>query len=325
MTIKTAIGFILLFLSSLAMQSQSIVVKADLDTNQILIGDQIVYRLEAEVHKDFQLQFPSFADTIMKGIEILEQSPIDTTFLSADLLSLTQTLLLTSFDSGIYILPGQAFVFTSSNFSDTLLTEPNFLAVTTFQIDSIQGIMDIKPPIDTPFVLQEALPATGIGLLIAALLLLSYWGWKKLQQRPKPAQEAKPQPKRPAHRIALEALDQLEQKKLWQQSEFKAFYSELSFIFRQYLENRFDTEALEQTTPEIVDWTSRRTEISSSLHQELREILELSDLVKFAKLEPLATENENVLKRAYHWVHQTKLSENLREPELLNTKSESHA
>ncbi len=304
---------LLLLLLQLEMVAQSIIVKSELEKSQILIGDQIKFSLEAEVHKSFQVVFPSFIDTIMGKIEIIEASAIDTTFLTADILKLNREFIITSFDSGVYIIPGQAFIFYGQDLVDTIYSEPSFLMVNTFQIDSIQGIFDIKPPIETPLILKETIPYLlwsifGIALLIGIFLL-----WKILKNRPQVAIISKPPPNRPAHLIALDALDQLKKEKLWQQNRFKDYHSKLSDILRIYLDNRFHIDAMELTTDEIFQKLKFVDELKEEQKNQLKFMLELADLVKFAKAEPLANENERVFNLSYQLVLDTKISIDLRE------------
>lgn len=54
------------------------------------------------------------------------------------------------------------------------------------------------------------------------------------------------------HELALQKLVALQQQKLWQKGDVKPYQSELTFIIREYLENRFNIQALESTTDEIV-------------------------------------------------------------------------
>ena len=89
----------------------------------------------------------------------------------------------------------------------------------------------------------------------------------------------------PPHIIALEALDELETKQLWLSGKEKQHQTELTYILRSYLENQFDIPALESTTDEIrralqkIDWNLVRI-------NDVNEILQIADLVKFAKAQP---------------------------------------
>lgn len=291
-------------------QAQQILVEAKLDTNLIMIGDQIKFNLTVDQDRSFMVDFPLFPDTIVKDVEIIERSKVDTTFVSDKIMRLSQEFTITSFDSGYHVIPAIPFPFRGNNISDTIESRPVILMVYTFQIDSVQGIADIKPPIDAPFTFAEAVPYIEIGLGIIAILVLVFWLFKKFSK--KETQTFKREiPKEPAHVIALRELDALDKKKLWQQSKFKGFHSELTEIIRVYIEYRFEIMAMEQTSDEIIQQFERNGVLNPEQFEYLKQMLTLADYVKFAKLQPLPDENELSLKHAYDFVMKTKLKVDL--------------
>ncbi|HKK67259.1 MAG TPA: hypothetical protein VJ946_03575, partial [Bacteroidales bacterium] len=94
------------------------------------------------------------------------------------------------------------------------------------------------------------------------------------------------------------------QKKLWQQGHVKAYYSELSYIIRYYIERRFHIPAVESVSGDILDDLSYKG-LSKEVQNALSGLLELSDLAKFAKLEPLPAENDKALQDAFYFVNET--------------------
>ncbi len=111
-------------------------------------------------------------------------------------------------------------------------------------------------------------------------------------------------PKIPAHIIAFEKLEKLKQEKLWQEGKLKLYHITLSEIVREYIENRFKIQALEQTTDEIL-FGFRNLAIDDESRIKLKQILILSDLVKFAKEQPSPNENEMSLTNAFDVVKGT--------------------
>lgn len=275
-----------------------------LDTNSILIGQQIKMNVELKVDVNDSFAFPNFRDSLVNKVEILEFSGIDTTFDESNISQkiLTQSLTLTSFDSGFYVVPP---ISTRLN-RDSIYANPFLISVYTYQIDSIQGITDIKEPYVIPLTFMDYLEAYwhyGAGILLAILLGLGiYWFIKSRKKIEKTIVEVKEVI--PAHIIALEKLKQLESEKLWQNNQVKEFHVRLSEIVREYIENRYHILALEQTTHEILHHL-RLTEISENQKSLLRKFLMLSDLVKYAKEEPLADENTESLKIAFEFVENT--------------------
>ncbi|MEL6140324.1 MAG: hypothetical protein AAFU67_01760, partial [Bacteroidota bacterium] len=110
-----------------------------------------------------------------------------------------------------------------------------------------------------------------------------------------------PRPKTP-YELALERLNELEGKKLWQAGEVKMYYSELSYILRAYLEDHFKIPALESTTRQIDRALQERKQLNDTQRAELSELLQLSDLVKFAKAEPADDLHQRDLERVRNFV-----------------------
>ena len=94
-------------------------------------------------------------------------------------------------------------------------------------------------------------------------------------------------------------------KKLWQDGRTKAYYSELTRILRGYLEGRFGISALEMTTRQITDELGRRDELDREGRQELGQLLQLSDLVKFAKATPAEELHVSGMRRVREFVNET--------------------
>jgi hypothetical protein len=112
-------------------------------------------------------------------------------------------------------------------------------------------------------------------------------------------------PKIPAHITALEKLEKLKEQKLWQEGKIKLYYSSMTDILREYIENRFRIQAMEQTTDEIL-FGFRNAAVDEESKTKLKQVLTLADLVKFAKEQPLPDENETSLKNVYDFVNGTK-------------------
>lgn len=110
---------------------------------------------------------------------------------------------------------------------------------------------------------------------------------------------------RPAHVIALEALEKLDREELWRQESSRIFHSKLTRIMRDYLHRRYDVPIREKTSSEISD-VLKTTAISRELLIEIEEILNVADIVKFAKGTSTTDLNRSFLDRAFQVVHKTK-------------------
>jgi hypothetical protein len=115
-----------------------------------------------------------------------------------------------------------------------------------------------------------------------------------------------PKPEIPAHIIAFRELRELADEKLWQKSEFKQYYTRLTGVIRHYMERRYGIQAMEMTSHEILEEWKLSGENTGDLDEKLNGLLNLADLVKFAKQKPVASENEENMERAYDFVERTK-------------------
>ena len=160
---------------------------------------------------------------------------------------------------------------------------------------------------DLPFIFEEIRDYTiyGVIALIILALLVWYIVWYVRNKWQGAARVVMPAPKLPPHVVAIKALDELRNRKLWQNGKHKLYYSSLTEILRLYIEGRWDVGALEMTTPEIID-ALRDVDMNRDSRSNLVEILLTADMVKFAKAMPDAEENENLFNYAYYFVENTK-------------------
>ncbi|MBR8534850.1 hypothetical protein KDU71_04700 [Carboxylicivirga sediminis] len=292
--------------------AQNVSVSAEMDSTVIFIGGQIDLKLQLSQPDNMELNFPLLTDTITKNIEIVRASQIDTLNKENGRYLIEQSLRITSFDSGLHYIPPIVFEEASQKLGKAIQTEPMALMVVNpfDEVDPQKGIVDIKQPMQAPFHLSELykyLPwVLGIILLagIVTFIILRYFG-KEVPVKI----FAKPAPVIPPHVKALEALDKIKQEKLWQHNRIKEYYSGVSDTLRHYIEERFEIRAMEQTTDEIMDSFKGIDFRDGKSIDNLRQILITSDLVKFAKHEPLPDENDLSMINAFFFVNQTKLEE----------------
>ncbi|MEL6865644.1 MAG: hypothetical protein AAFP19_14550 [Bacteroidota bacterium] len=276
-------------------------VRAQLDSNQILIGDQVNLQLAVR-HAPGISVFPpdlSQLDTI-KSIELIDVGRWDTLEQGAQIL-LQQQILLTAFDSGAYYIPAIPIRYQSNGQNSQTYTNQLLLEVTNVPIDSVY-LAPIKGNIYEELTLEDVLPYL-IGLaLILVLGSIAYYLYRRRQ-----LQTAPPPPEIviPAHEVALSKLAELKAEKLWQKGEVKEYLSQLTYIIREYLENRYSIQALELTTDEIVEQL-RSSDITPNWTQHFQEMLQMADLVKFAKAIPPANIHDQLMTKAETFVRETK-------------------
>lgn len=303
--------FIACVLFSTSSFASNISVITKLDTNQMLIGDQVKLSLEVVRDKSTMLAFPEVGNSIQvdssRTIEVLT-SQIDTAVQSSGMAKDIITYTLTVFDSGYYVIPPLAlnYKIAGSDSLQTILSEAMLLTVKSVEIDTTADIKPIKEPLTLPFQLREILVEIIIGgvILLAIAATILYFRLRKK----KPVLIKKFVRKEPAHETALNKLRALDEKKLWQQGEVKPYYSELSEILREYLENRYGFPALESTTDEIMDRITIAG-ISNKMREDLRMLLQTADLVKFAKAMPLPDEHKKFMEVGVDIVKTTRTEE----------------
>jgi len=282
------------------------------DSSHILIGDHLLLHLSFTGDLKTKVLFPQLKDTCLSGFEIIEQAAITTDTIK-NRITYHQNILLTAFDSGIYIIPTFQFYTTDS----TLLSEtaPLQITVHTVVIDSSSVIKGIKPPLKVPLTWKEILPYLLISISVMAVIALLIFLLLRIKKKKPILPFIKEKPKTPAHLVALKALEALRLKKLWQQGEYKHYYSELTDILRQYLENRWNIQAMEMVSNEIIDALNKQN-TEQELIQKIQYTLSHADSVKFAKGQPVSDENQLSFDNVVYFVQETKLIEESKE----NTK-----
>jgi hypothetical protein len=302
-------------------------VSSRIDSTSILIGSQTNLRLTAafDVKNGIpKIQFPQIGDSLASKVEVISKSKIKTIIPDSGHPNIQQQIediTVSSFDSGYYAIPPFKFIINGDT-GNPQMTEPMMLQVMTVRVDTAKGFKDIKAPIQAPFTWLEILPYIGWGLL--ALLVIGTIIFFLVRARKRKSIVVVEAPKEiiPPHIKALQELEKLALKKLWQEGKIKDYYTGITDILRAYLEERYSISSLEMTTDEIM-LALKRKDINEMMKQKLREILVLSDLVKFAKENPLPTDHEFCFNSSIDFVNETtpSTSEQLAEPKTAEQKS----
>ena len=292
----------LLFIGVLNTYSQSLSIETSLDSNKLLIGDQTYLTLKVTVPRNnkSEVVFPKYADTVIKGVELVTMSKIDTISKNESVYILQQKYTITSFDSGSYIFKIGPFVI---NGKDSMFANPINLYVNTLKVDTAKDVKDIKTPYKAPLEWAEIWPWLRwflLGLVIIAILVYFLWRYfsKADDYESEKTQE-------PPYTIAFRELERLKDEQLLESGKIKEYHSRLSDIIRVYIEKRFSVTALELTSDEILNIFRDTDLVNSELFNQLKQIFKVADLVKFAKHIPLENENALSLKNAYSFINET--------------------
>ena len=276
--------------------------KAKLDSATLIMGRTTALHLEITQDKNARGFFPGEqADTLSAMVEIAERPAADTTDLGNDRIQINRDLIIQSFDSGLWVIKPIPYVVNG----DTAFCNQLTLKVLPVDVSQMKDIHDIKPVEDVPFNLLDWLPDYWWAWLLALLLIIStIWAYNKYYK--KGIKPLKPSRKRlPPYEEAMLNLQNLKAAQLWQQGQEKEYFTGLTDILRVYIDRRFDINAVEMTSSQIID-TLKRNEETKAVNEQLEMILEVADIVKFANARPLADDNEVAYQRAVNFVEATR-------------------
>lgn len=176
----------------------------------------------------------------------------------------------------------------------------------TVQVRSrLAGATNAKPraptqPVSAERVLQEdyillwALLALLAAIAIAAAaVLLSRW-WNRRQQAAQP-----PPPPRPPWELAMERLTTLqnERARILESEGVEVLVDRVSDVVRDYLGRVHGFEGLESTSNEVLEKLRTRS-LSVALFRDIEDLLERSDLIKFARASAEAEESRLLIEKA---------------------------
>ena len=296
--ILLSIGF------SVAQESRPLIeVNSSVDTSRITIGDRITYTLSINHVDTMRVEKPGEGANLGQ-FEIKDYKIYDPVR-EAGRREEKFEYVISVFDTGTFVIPPfPVAYFPTDSLGDYKLIEASAITIYVESViqDEERNLRDVKPPIDIPYDYFALFSVLALVLLIGALVFFGYRFYKKRKEtgyliRP-------PEPPKPAHEIALNDLEELLSKDLLSKGLIKEFYIEISDINRRYIEGRFFIHALEETSSEILG-EMRSQEIDDEIWIMVKEILELSDLVKFAKYKPETKENEKVVNLTRQFVEQT--------------------
>lgn len=181
-------------------------------------------------------------------------------------------------------------------------------AVVGGQIPTLQEMEkkppDLLDPVSLGFPLW-VLVVTGIfGLLFLAFIIFGVYRLLR-HYLAKPAAALPAAPPKPEDERALTALREIASKDLVAKGAFKELYFGVSEILKAYLGERYDVDAMESTTREMLDLLEER-HVAETVVESLENLFDRLDLVKFTDHKPGAEDCSAALEDARKLVLNTR-------------------
>lgn len=290
----TAIGALLL--CPLAGSAQSI--EAQLDSTRIRIGSQAHLTITLTAPEGTTAVFPALEPRteITPGLEVVE-TQTDT----LDATHTRQTITLTAWDALKTKVPQLAV----NAGGKELKTNSIPLEVVTIPVDTTQNAQP-RPPhtvADNPFSWNDWEQPFWFTLLAALLLAIVYYFSMRLRQNKPIAPRIRFVRRLLPHQKALQEIELLKAQPHQGEEAQKEYYTRLTDTLRQYLDERFGINAKEMTSAQII---GRLQEQDPERTEELREVFQTADLVKFARFAAQSGQDDLYLQRVATFIDDTK-------------------
>ena len=262
-------------------------VTSAVDSTQIKIGSAFNLTIKANANEGSKVVFPNQQN--IGPFEVLEQSKTDTV-LNGSQMELTKKYTLTQFDEGDYVVPRLSVYIDGKNHQTNLFN----IKVNNVTVDTLkQPMHDIKAQIggetDT-----DKLWKYLFGILFSIIAgVAAYFIVKRIQDKNLTEEDLY---KTPLEKVTKK-LQLLDGKRLVLNGDVKSYYSEMTDVIRDYIEEVFEIPAKESTTSEVIQMLfqtikTKKIQLSKESVNDLKRVLQTADLVKFAKSEPMMNEIE---------------------------------
>ncbi len=291
-----------------------VTVDAKLDSAGIFIGQRIGLTLEVSADADKEVELPEWdsLQQVVPGLEFVCAEKADTNLLNdGKRMMLSRRYYFTSFDSALYLIPEMKVKVAGKDYSSKRLA----LKVLTLDVDTLHAdsIFGIKEELAPPFEWAEWRQVLWFFLL--ALLIGGLLGYViyRLKTNKPIIRRIRNKKRQPPHKVAMQKIEQIKEEKIWQSEDSKEYYTQLTDTLRNYIKERYGFNAMEMTSYEIIQ---RLQEVNDEeAINELRELFQTADLVKFAKYSTLINENDRNLVNAIEYINQTKQEEPEQKPQ----------
>lgn len=305
-------------------QQPSMTVTATSDSTSLVMGDRITVNVEVlkNSHPGVLVNMPERGKDY-NGMELAD-CVVDSTDLGNGRIQLVYRMTFQAFDpADILTLPGFAYACGGDTVVSDILTFKVFPVELSPELGDPADVDNLKihpdeKVVSIPSRWYDYIPDwwiwVVIGLGVVALGVVLYLLYKK--NGPNIFVHRKPVP---PYEMAIASLNKLKEKHLIENGLAKQFYTEATDIWRTYLKGRFDINAMEMTSRQIIAELRDNKEVHLTVAQ-IEPVLELSDFVKFAALKPTRDDMEKAYGTIYSFVESTR-PEPTPEEEAADTKN----
>ena len=284
--------------------AQSVIVKAELDSMMMWVGQQTGLHVEVTCDADQTVSFPAYRDTIVKGLEIIPPVITDTQYVNdKQRMVITRDYTVTCFDSALIYIPYIPVTVDGQEYQSNRLA----LAFMSYDIpeENEKQIFGPKENMKTPVRLYEVKGLALYWMLAAIAIIAALYLIVRFRDDKPIIRRIKVEARIPAHVRAISGIEELRQSGGPHSEDSKSYYTQLTDILREYINERFGFNATEMTSYEILERLEESRDKESL--SELRDLLSTADMVKFAKFKPMLNENDQNLINALEFVNETKI------------------
>ncbi len=267
---------------------QSPKVKTTVDKMDIIIGQQIHYRVETSMPDNtYRLGWISVPDSFGNFVPVTREK-IDSTYSNGNW-NYSQQIIITSFDSGRQVIPQLPLSVSTldGDSSFTVFTDSIPINVTYSPADSTLPFHDIKNIIEVKKIFQWWIWALIGAVAILLIVLIIYFIKKSKKKKDTGIFESKVSP----YDEAMELLDELQKENLIEKNEIKEYHIRLSEIFKRYLSRKTNAYQMHLTTDELLVELNEM-DLSREKISAFANCLKMGNAIKFAKYTPPVFENE---------------------------------
>ena len=293
-----------------------VVFEARIDTLVLLIGEQRELTLDVTCGSKQKLKMPDLRpqQPLAPEVEVVELLGTDTTYLDdGKRMQVQQRYTLTAWDSTLVLLPPftvevDGKPYKSKELALKVLTVP----IDTLTVDYTQYFPN-KPIQNNPFSWDDWKPVLWLLFFHQLLALALLWLYSRWHENKPLIRIIRRKRKLPAHQVAMNEIERIKGERHWTEDDSKEYYTQLTDTLRNYIHERFGFNAMEMTSAEIIERLLQ--EQDETALNELRQLFQTADLVKFAKWKTLTGENDANLVSAIDFINQTKQEVDPNQPE----------